>query len=167
MERNSLKNSNRDIQNREYRIVISPIARNMIYELADYIAIELCDINAAIKMKNSLIAFIRGMSVLPQRFLYDKNDYYGKKMQYYRKLRNISVEEVRQYMHFSSVQAIYKWENGKCFPSADNLLALAELYGVNSKDLMPKREIDREFYVIIEIYNKEKKVDYWFVRKDI
>ena len=84
----------------------------------------------------------------------------GKKMQYYRKLRNISVEEVRQYMHFSSVQAIYKWENGKCFPSADNLLALAELYGVNPKDLMPKREIDRELYVLIEIYNKEKKVDY-------
>lgn len=75
MERNSLKNSNRDIQNREYRIVISPIARNMIYELADYIAIDLCDIEAAIKMKNSLIAFIRGMSVLPQRFLYDKNKF--------------------------------------------------------------------------------------------
>lgn len=84
----------------------------------------------------------------------------GKKMQYYRKLRNISVEEVRQYMHFSSVQAIYKWESGKCFPSADNLLALAELYGVNPKDLMPKREVDREFYVLVEIYNKEKKVDY-------
>lgn len=84
----------------------------------------------------------------------------GKKMQYYRKLCDISVEEVRQYMHFSSVQAIYKWESGKCFPSADNLLALAELYGVNPVDLMPKRDVDREFYVLIEIYNKEKKVDY-------
>lgn len=84
----------------------------------------------------------------------------GKKMQYYRKLRNISVEEVRQYMHFSSVQAIYKWESGKCFPSADNLLALAELYGVDPADLMPKRESERAFYVLIEIYNKEKKVDY-------
>lgn len=84
----------------------------------------------------------------------------GKKMQYYRKLRNFSVEEVRKYMHFSSVQAIYKWESGKCFPSADNLLALAELYGVNPVDLMPKRETYREFYVLIEIYNKEKKVDY-------
>lgn len=84
----------------------------------------------------------------------------GKKMQYYRKLRNLSVEEVRQYMRFSSVQAIYKWESGKCFPSADNLLALAELYGVNPVDLMPKRGVEREFYVLIEIYNKEKKVDY-------
>ena len=27
----------------------------------------------------------------------------GKKMQYYRKLRNRSVEEVRQYMQFSSL----------------------------------------------------------------
>lgn len=84
----------------------------------------------------------------------------GKKMQYYRKLRNLSVEEVRQYMQFSSVQAIYKWESGKCFPSADNLLALADLYGVNPVNLMPKRGVEREFYVLIEIYNKEKKVDY-------
>jgi len=85
----------------------------------------------------------------------------GKKMQYYRKLRNFSVEEVRKYMHFSSVQAIYKWESGKCFPSADNLLALAELYGVNPVDLMPKRGVtDRTFYILIENYSKEKMVDY-------
>ena len=75
-------------------------------------------------------------------------------------MRNLSVEEVRKYMRFSSVQAIYKWESGKCFPSADNLLALAELYGVNPVDLMPKRGVDRKFYVLIEIYSKEKKVDY-------
>ena len=84
----------------------------------------------------------------------------GKKMQYYRKLRNISVEEVRQYMHFSSVQAIYKWESGKCFPSADNLLALAELYGVNPTILMPKCVADRMFSILIETYHKEKKIDY-------
>ena len=75
MEKNSLKNLSKDIQNREYRIVISPIARNMIYELADYIAIELCDIDAAIRMKNSLIAFIKGMTVLPHRFLCDKHKF--------------------------------------------------------------------------------------------
>lgn len=84
----------------------------------------------------------------------------GKKMQYYRKLRNLSVEDVRQYMQFSSVQAIYKWENGKCLPSADNLLALAELYDVNPTVLMPKRTVNREFYILIEIYHKEKNVDY-------
>lgn len=50
---------------------------------------------------------------------------------------------------------------GKCFPSADNLLALAELYGVNPVDLMPKRGVtDRTFYVLIENYSKEKMVDY-------
>ena len=63
-------------------------------------------------------------------------------------------------MQFSSVQAIYKWESGKCFPSADNLLALAELYGVNPTVLMPKRVADRMFSILIETYHKEKKVDY-------
>lgn len=71
-EKNSLKNLNNDIRNKKYRIVISPIARNMIYELTDYIAFELCDIDAAIKIRGDLIAFIREMIVLPHRFVFDK-----------------------------------------------------------------------------------------------
>lgn len=71
-EKNSSKNLNSDIQNKGYRIVISPIARNMIFELTDYIAFELCDIDAAIKIRTGLIAFIREMTVLPHRYPYDK-----------------------------------------------------------------------------------------------
>lgn len=44
----------------------------MIYELTDYIAFELCDIDAAIKIRGDLIAFIREMIVLPHRFVFDK-----------------------------------------------------------------------------------------------
>lgn len=67
----------------------------------------------------------------------------GHKMKYYRKLRNLTVEDVRVYMQFASVQSIYKWESGMCFPSADNLMALAELYQVSPVELMPKR-IEKE-----------------------
>ena len=89
----------------------------------------------------------------------------GQKMKYYRKLRMLTVEEVRAYMLLSSVQAIYKWESGMCFPSADNLMALAELYQVSPVDLMPKRiekEIKSEtegFRIIIEC-GKNHKVNY-------
>lgn len=76
----------------------------------------------------------------------------GQKMKYYRKLRGFTVEDVREYMQFSSVQAIYKWESGKCFPSADNLLALAELYQVNPIDLMPKRKMGIK--ILLEINNR-------------
>ncbi|MBQ8519078.1 MAG: helix-turn-helix transcriptional regulator [Agathobacter sp.] len=90
----------------------------------------------------------------------------GLKMKYYRRLRNLTVEDVRMYMKFSSVQAIYKWESGKCFPSADNLLALAELYNVNPVDLMPKKRILGESCifeatnVLVERHCKNNTIDY-------
>ncbi len=39
-------------------------------------------------------------------------------------------------MGLSSVQSIYKWEAGQCFPQADNLLALARFYHVSPFDLL-------------------------------
>ncbi len=60
----------------------------------------------------------------------------GQKMRTIRKERNISVEEVRQYMGFESVQAIYKWERGECLPQADTLIALSLLYQVNPIELL-------------------------------
>ncbi|MFI3212698.1 MAG: helix-turn-helix transcriptional regulator [Eubacteriales bacterium] len=60
----------------------------------------------------------------------------GEKMRQFRLVKKLSVEDVRKYMKFESVQAIYKWEQGKCFPTVDNLFALAELYGVNPSELL-------------------------------
>lgn len=62
----------------------------------------------------------------------------GKNLRRLRKERRLTVEDVRRYMKFSSVQAVYKWELGHCFPSADNLLALAELYEVSPAELLVK-----------------------------
>ena len=60
----------------------------------------------------------------------------GMKMRQIRRQRNISVKEVTDYMGFESTQAVYKWEAGKCYPQADNLLALAVLYQVNPTELL-------------------------------
>lgn len=60
----------------------------------------------------------------------------GEQIRILRKERNISVEQMRKYLQFESAQAIYKWENGKCFPQADNLMALAKLFCVNPADIM-------------------------------
>ena len=60
----------------------------------------------------------------------------GKKMRDIRKKRGISVKQVMEYMGFESTQAVYKWEAGKCYPQADNLLALAKLYCVNPMELL-------------------------------
>ena len=42
-------------------------------------------------------------------------------------------------MGLESVQAIYGWELGYNYPTADNLLALAELYEVNPIEMFAKR----------------------------
>lgn len=63
----------------------------------------------------------------------------GRKMKESRISRGLTAKDVRDYMGFSSVQSIYKWEAGQCYPQADNLLAMAKLYQVNPFDLIVER----------------------------
>ena len=58
-----------------------------------------------------------------------------------RKQRNISVKQVMEYMGFESTQAVYKWEAGKCYPQADNLVALAILYNVSPMELLVEEDL--------------------------
>ena len=60
----------------------------------------------------------------------------GARMRAIRQERKISVKQVMEYMGFESTQAVYKWEAGKCFPQADNLIALAILYRVSPMVLL-------------------------------
>ena len=60
----------------------------------------------------------------------------GERMREIRRQRNISVKQVMEYMGFESTQAVYKWEAGKCYPQADNLVALAILYNVSLMELL-------------------------------
>lgn len=64
-----------------------------------------------------------------------------KRMRQIRKQRNISVKQVMEYMGFESTQAVYKWEAGKCYPQADNLVALAILYHVSPMELLVEEDL--------------------------
>lgn len=48
--------------------------------------------------------------------------------------------EQMEYMGFESTQAVYKWEAGKCYPQADNLVALAILYNVSPMELLVEED---------------------------
>ena len=65
----------------------------------------------------------------------------GERMKQIRKQRNISVKQVMEYMGFGSTQAVYKWEAGKCYPQADNLVALAILYNVSPMELLVEEDL--------------------------
>lgn len=64
----------------------------------------------------------------------------GERMREIRRQRNISVKQVMEYMGFESTQAVYKWEAGRCYPQADNLLALAKLYNVSPMELLVEED---------------------------
>ena len=65
----------------------------------------------------------------------------GARMRAIRQERKISVKQVMEYMGFESTQAVYKWEAGKCFPQADNLIALAILYRVSPMALLVEEDL--------------------------
>ena len=53
-----------------------------------------------------------------------------------RKDSGLSVRELQHYFGFEEPQAIYKWQQGKCLPSVDNLFALSCLLGVSMNDIL-------------------------------
>lgn len=65
----------------------------------------------------------------------------GARMRAIRQERKISVKQVMEYMGFESTQAVYKWEAGKRFPQADNLIALAILYRVSPMELLVEEDL--------------------------
>jgi transcriptional regulator with XRE-family HTH domain len=65
----------------------------------------------------------------------------GARMKAIRQQRHISVKQVMEYMGFESTQAVYKWEAGKCYPQADNLVALAILYNVSPLELLVEEDL--------------------------
>ncbi len=76
----------------------------------------------------------------------------GARMKMLRKERNISVKQVMEYMGFESTQAIYKWEAGKCYPQADNLVALAVLYNVSPMELLVEENLVSSSFFYVNIF---------------
>lgn len=91
----------------------------------------------------------------------------GEQIRKFRREKNISVDQIREYMKFSSTQSIYKWEKGQCFPQADNLLALAKLFDVNPNEIMVEKiaHVDSRIMEMLRCFMKLKTVKMY--RKDI
>lgn len=64
----------------------------------------------------------------------------GQNLRRFRESKNLSVDEVREYLRLGSVQAVYKYEKGMSYPQADTMFALMELYDVDLYDVTRKYE---------------------------
>ena len=84
----------------------------------------------------------------------------GNNLKRLREAKNLSVDEVREYLRLGSVQAVYKYEKGKSYPQADTLFALMELYEADLYDIIcgaqapcgAKEEDQRSSSCVIEPY---------------
>jgi len=53
-----------------------------------------------------------------------------------------SVEELRQAMReMVGVNAVYKWQSGQSLPTVDNLVILADLFGVTIDEMIVKEQV--------------------------
>lgn len=72
----------------------------------------------------------------------------GKNLRRCRQAKQLSVEQVRQYLHLGSIQAIYKWEEGRSYPQTDTMFALMELYEIGLPELLRENEKEAEMKVV-------------------
>ena len=59
----------------------------------------------------------------------------GKNLKRLREAKNLSVNEVREYLRLSK-QAVYNYESGKRYPQSDTMFALMELYEADLHDII-------------------------------
>ena len=66
------------------------------------------------------------------------------KIKEYRILAGYSVRKIQDILSFSSPEAIYALEKGKYIPSIDNMIIIAEVYGVTVDDFIVRDVIEIE-----------------------
>lgn len=60
----------------------------------------------------------------------------GKRIEQLRFENHLSRKDLQEFFGFTSIQAIYKWERGKCAPSLDNIWGLSKLFHTNIEDIL-------------------------------
>lgn len=80
----------------------------------------------------------------------------GSRIKKLRVANGYKVEEISDYLGFTSPQAVYKWQRGDCLPEVSNLLALSRLFNVTIEDILVEAgENDKEFSPVV-IYGDEE-----------
>ena len=68
----------------------------------------------------------------------------GKQIKSLMDAGRITVRDLQGFFGFEYPQAIYSWLNGRNLPTVDNLLILAELFGVTMDEIVVRRYVEIE-----------------------
>ena len=85
-----------------------------------------------------------------------KNPNIARALRYYRKMNNLSVDEVSDYLNAQNIPAksktIYGWENGNSQPNADTLMTLCGYYHIDAYHAHP--DMKKAVFRLLELeYN--------------
>ena len=59
-----------------------------------------------------------------------------------RESARLSVNDLQEKLKLASSQAIYRWQRGETIPSIDNLIILADIFGVTVDEIIVRRRIE-------------------------
>lgn len=65
----------------------------------------------------------------------------GVNIEKLRKNAGLSVRDIQRVMGFETPQAIYKWQQGVCLPTIDNLLILSKMFNVTMEQILIFEEV--------------------------
>jgi transcriptional regulator with XRE-family HTH domain len=68
----------------------------------------------------------------------------GRNITKMRKATGFSVRDLQEMLGFTNPQTIYKWQNGVCLPTIDNLVILAAILGVTVDEILVIEDEDQE-----------------------
>lgn len=74
----------------------------------------------------------------------------GQNIKNLRTAAGVSVRDLQMILGFTNPQAIYKWQNGDCMPTIDNLVILAAVLGVTVDEILVTDEDPADGEVIIK-----------------
>lgn len=60
----------------------------------------------------------------------------GKQIAELRKKANLTVNDIKEALTLTTVNAVYKWQRGQTLPTLDNLVALAALFDCTINDIV-------------------------------
>jgi Predicted transcriptional regulators len=60
----------------------------------------------------------------------------GRNIAVLRKRAGLTVADLQNIFGFTTPQAIYKWQRGVALPTIDNLVVLADVFGVTMDDII-------------------------------
>lgn len=60
----------------------------------------------------------------------------GKQITELRNKANLTVNDIKEALELTTVNAVYKWQRGQTLPTLDNLVALAALFGCTINDIV-------------------------------